>query len=594
MRSVPSPLLPGVAWVIALLASSTGCVQELDYAGFNIDCSTEGCPAPLACSADKRCVPADEIEPAPGGEGESEPPTGEGEGEPPVGEGEGEGDPPVGEGEGEGEPPVGEGEGEPPVGEGEGEGEGELPVGEGEGEGEGEPPIGEGEGEGDPAVGEGEGEGEGEDECGALRRLVEGICVQIPPLMRASDDVEGAGHASSQDLERGRSLIDISDDGRFVGFVSSHRDYDLSHLDAVDDVFVRDLRSASIVRASEPPGGGDPDGHSRKVSISSDGSSVAFLSDATNLVDDDGNDQPDAFVRDLASGAIELATRDIDGVQSQRRIEQVTMSGDATVVAFASSDPLFGSDGAGDIILRTLGDPGLVRVASLSTSGAHASQRQGANAASPSLTADGGQVVFHSYGAGLDEELAEQLPPTGAYIYLRRTLGPETLLVSRDAAGGAMPGAGPVISADGSTVAYLSADHLDDGNAANNSEDVFVRDLVGDGGVELVSARPDGLEAEGEVAGIDVSADGRYVVFLCGSDDLVDGDANGLWDAFLYDRQTQELRRVSQGLDGQDGAFETLDVAISGDGSAVAFLTQSDLLPDDRNAAPVVYVRHYW
>jgi Tol biopolymer transport system component len=94
----------------------------------------------------------------------------------------------------------------------------------------------------------------------------------------------------------------ISDDGRFVVFASNARFTVPEDQNFVSDVFVRDRFTGSLARVSSGDLG-ESNGHSDYASISADGSTVAFASQATNLVANDPGFQ-DVFVRprgDVAS-----------------------------------------------------------------------------------------------------------------------------------------------------------------------------------------------------------------------------------------------------------------------------------------------------
>jgi Tol biopolymer transport system component len=94
----------------------------------------------------------------------------------------------------------------------------------------------------------------------------------------------------------------------------------------------------------------------------------------------------------------------------------------------------------------------------------------------------------------------------------------------------------PAISGDGRFVAF--------GSEASNlvpwdtmySSDVFVRDRR-TGKTELVSVAADGAPADGWSDSPSISADGRFVAFASGSDNLVPGDTNGRRDVFVAERQ---------------------------------------------------------
>ena len=72
----------------------------------------------------------------------------------------------------------------------------------------------------------------------------------------------------------------ISGDGRYVAFWSGANNLVPGDDNGVNDVFVRDLRTKTTVRASVDMGGDDGNGESFFPSISADGRYVAFASAA--------------------------------------------------------------------------------------------------------------------------------------------------------------------------------------------------------------------------------------------------------------------------------------------------------------------------
>jgi len=110
----------------------------------------------------------------------------------------------------------------------------------------------------------------------------------------------------------------FSADGRFVVFVSHAKNL-VTNNDLVPflNVFVRDLVTSNTILVSANLtglGGGNADAIS--PSISSNGQFIAFLSAASNLVNNDTNNAPDIFVRDLVSGVTTLASVGLGGVSS--------------------------------------------------------------------------------------------------------------------------------------------------------------------------------------------------------------------------------------------------------------------------------------
>ncbi len=98
----------------------------------------------------------------------------------------------------------------------------------------------------------------------------------------------------------------ISADGRYAAFRSAAPDLvpggsGTSQAGSVD-VFVRDLRNNTTVRASVAGGGAQGNADSDSALISGQGRFVIFGSAASNLVPGDSNGTGDVFVRDLRAG----------------------------------------------------------------------------------------------------------------------------------------------------------------------------------------------------------------------------------------------------------------------------------------------------
>ncbi|HUM69782.1 MAG TPA: hypothetical protein PLK31_13165, partial [Chloroflexota bacterium] len=107
----------------------------------------------------------------------------------------------------------------------------------------------------------------------------------------------------------------------------------------------------------------------------------------------------------------------------------------------------------------------------------------------------------------------------------------------------------PSISADGRYVVFHSGANNLVSNDTNGYQDVFVHDLH-TGEVSRVSVSSDGTEGNSGAAYPSISADGRYVTFVSDSSNLVSGDTNGSADIFVHDRQAGQTSRVSIATDG--------------------------------------------
>ena len=105
----------------------------------------------------------------------------------------------------------------------------------------------------------------------------------------ASDGVQGNG---------GAVYSSISADGRYVAFHSWATNLVSGDTDGWDDVFVHDRQSGQTERVSVASDGTQGNDNSYDPSISAGGRYVAFMSDASNLVNGDTNGWGDVFVHD--------------------------------------------------------------------------------------------------------------------------------------------------------------------------------------------------------------------------------------------------------------------------------------------------------
>ena len=207
------------------------------------------------------------------------------------------------------------------------------------------------------------------------------------------------------------------------------------------------------------------------------------------------------------------------------------------------------------------------------------------NSLEPAISGDGRYVVFASRAKNLSS--ASKAGEREIFVKDTKT-GTVTLASRGDGAGGAAADGNsydPSISADGRYVAFASgAENLSPEDAAFN--DVFVRDLVADT-TTLVSraAGATGAAGDGESTDPSISADGRHVAFVSQATNLSaeDTDTLGQTDIFVRDLDTNATELVSR-ASGATGAAATdysFGPSISGNGSRVAFSSRAPLVGDD-------------
>lgn len=143
------------------------------------------------------------------------------------------------------------------------------------------------------------------------------------------------------------------------------------------------------------------------------------------------------------------------------------------------------------------------------------------------------------------------------------------------------PGRKTAISDDGRFVAFASqADGLVP-EELSASDNVFLRDRLLRT-TTLVSRASDGTPGNRLSINVEISRDGRYVMFASDATNLVPGDTNGVTDTFLFDRVTGRTERVSVGDRGQQANYRSAEMivgrGISDDGRYVAFQSAADNL----------------
>ena len=286
---------------------------------------------------------------------------------------------------------------------------------------------------------------------------------------------------------------------------------------------------ADTGRVTEAVAGTLGTGDAGRPSISADDRYVAFESLAGNLVPGDTNALEDVFVYDRRTNATERASVATGGAQGTGLSSRPAISGDGRYVAFVS-------------VAKNL-------------------------------------VPSDTNGAA------------DVFVRDRQTNTTERASVAGDASQGNADSRRPSISSDGRFVAFASlASNLVTGDT-NGTEDVFVRDRQ-TGATSRVSVGTGGTEANDASYALSISGDGRYVGFESDATNLVAGDTNNAVDTFLHDRQTGASSRVSVTSAGAQAVEDSYSLAVSDDGSFVAFGSlAANLAMDDTNGIEDAFLR---
>ncbi|HLY36895.1 MAG TPA: hypothetical protein VKU61_02595, partial [Candidatus Binatia bacterium] len=185
----------------------------------------------------------------------------------------------------------------------------------------------------------------------------------------------------------------ISADGRFILFSSSGTNLVPNDMNAMDDMFVRDMQAGTTIRVSIDSSGGETDnGGFNTPSISADGKVAVFTTTSSNMAPGSNAGRFDTFTHDLTTGITDIATLGNGDVGSNGDIFNGGISGDGRFVALDLGN--FGDnispDGLGGAEVRDR-LTGITEHVDLDTSGAHFPSEQW-----PSVSRDGRVFSFDS------------------------------------------------------------------------------------------------------------------------------------------------------------------------------------------------------
>ncbi|HEV8112360.1 MAG TPA: hypothetical protein VGR31_06260 [Planctomycetota bacterium] len=384
------------------------------------------------------------------------------------------------------------------------------------------------------------------------------------------------------------ACISMTPDARYVAFTSGSSNLVPGDSNNLWDVFLRDRRLGTTERVSVTSTGLEGDGASYDGWLSADGRFVSFTSLAGNMVPNDSNATYDAFVRDRHSGLTERISVGPNGVEGNADSYAAPISADGRYVLFSSfASNLVAGGASGQQVYVRDRLSGVTEIISVDSQG---NQGNGFSFAA-SISADGRHVAFASEASNLVPGDGNGNPD----VFVRDRMAGTTERVSVDSNGveaayTSEPDA--QISADGRYVVFVTdAPNLVVGDT-NQKADVFIHDRRA-GTTERVSVDSSGVQCDGDCYYPRVSADGRFIVFSSWAGNLVSGDSNNMLDVFVRDRQSGSTERASigaGGVEGDNGSASGQEP--SADGRYVAFSSfATNLVPDDLNARDDVFLR---
>jgi Tol biopolymer transport system component len=386
----------------------------------------------------------------------------------------------------------------------------------------------------------------------------------------------------------------VSAGGKIISFMSDATNLVADDTNGMRDVFVHDRRTGLTSRISVSEQGAEANGESNSGDMSGDGLYIAFHSSASNLVPNDTNGVNDVFVRNLETGELRRVSVSSDGVEGNGSSAWPSISSNGRYVAFRSSATNLvpgDTNEAGDAFVHDLVTR-KTRRASLTASGEEPNGTTLRHAISPS----GRYVAVVSSATnvvpGDDNEHAD--------VFVHDWRRGTTALVTVGWMGEGANGDSGQMKFSGNDL-YLAfpswASNLvpDD---TNGVQDVFVWNRV-DRSIVRISVDSNGIEANGESSGGQMTRDGHLVFFVSDATNLVDDDTNGLQDVFVHDRTTGETERVSITASGTQLNANAVRPSLGRNGRIVALFSAADnVVPGDTNGVDDVFVykrpRTFW
>jgi Tol biopolymer transport system component len=383
-----------------------------------------------------------------------------------------------------------------------------------------------------------------------------------------ADDTNGVADVFRYDCESGETIrvsvtnsgaqandeswdVAISSDGRYLAFASDATNLVAGDTNGKTDIFLRDITGGTTTLISKSneqdqdqhrvPANNICWGPSLSVTTDTEGAhyAIAYVSDATNLVDDNADED---YTNDDTNGASDVFLYD------QRNDTTTRLSTSAGVLGNANSDI-------------------------------------------PVISADGQHVAFASDASNLvatDENGCQD-------VFVKALVDNSLIRVSVPPAGGEgnLKSWGPSLSADGARLTFVSqASNLVSGDT-NGCCDVFLFDQTA-GTLTRISHANDGTQGNGASWDAAISADGGTVALVSYASNFSGNDSNGRCDLFRYVLPTEtvpeSLAPVIITADGALGNADSWEAALSADGQRLAFRSAaSNLVPLDLNGDDDVF-----
>lgn len=295
----------------------------------------------------------------------------------------------------------------------------------------------------------------------------------------------------------------------------------------------------------------------------------------------DVDDRRDIYVLDRVTGQVSAESLEPTREAEQPEYRHPRLNGDGRVIVYEKA-----LSAHSDIVIRDrlLGDTQVI------TAGWRGAKPDGFSR-SPEISRDARIVVFSSTATNLSAASDANGAGEDIYLFDRESRAIERISVTlngQQSSGGSS--VGPSISGDGRYVAFASSADLSPPDGAGSMRrrafDIYVVDRSIKT-IRLVSRGGRDRANSGSWAPA-LSADGRFLAFVSDATNLVPDDRNNSPDVFVADLSTNQVELVSRTASGAAANGRSAAPAISEDGQIVAFQSEASDLLCHRRCPPAV------
>lgn len=366
----------------------------------------------------------------------------------------------------------------------------------------------------------------------------------------------------------------ISNDGNIISFSSSASNIIDNDSNNKTEIFAHIRSTNETYRVTESTSGEGGNQSGRDSDISGNGRYITFLSASSNLVSNDNNETIDIFIHDTNDRSLyrlDLENVGIDGLTNPKNL---SLSENGNHIAFVVKQGEYyrvylwskNTGQAKQISLNETTDGNIAK-----------------NAGYPQISDDAKFITY-----------TQDIYMPNSNIYLYDIYSEETKLVSTGINSEYANGSSrsPSISGNGRYIVYDSSAHNLIENDTNGFTDVFIYDAVNKI-TKRVNKGVGGFQTKNHCAGQTISADGSTVAYITKAHNLVFGDDNQVYDIFIANNPflTAPAKQVDLSISKAASASEieigknityTLTVDnISVDPEAIATeVSIEDILPD--------------